>query len=125
MNIADYITGSAQAARLQRIEADIPPLREGYSRTQALLDHIAEAGPISTVDLCKALDLTSKQVWGMLKQPSFGGKVTHMHGVWSRTTQEATDWKASLDAAVMAQQEAEAVELLTSRGWTCVKAERE
>lgn len=125
MNIAAYIQGSVNASQRLRIEADTPPLREGYSRTQALLDHIAEAGPISTVDLCKALDLSSKQVWGMLKQPSFSGKVTHTHGVWSRTTQEANDWKASLDAAVMAQQEAEAVELLTSRGWTCVKAERE
>ena len=123
MNITDYIQSSASTAQRLRIEADIPPLREGYSRTQALLDHIAEAGPISTVDLCHALDLSSRQVWGMLKHKLQAGKVTHERGMWARTAKEVDDWQAAIDQAVMAQQEAEAVALLTSRGWTCFKAE--
>lgn len=121
MNITDYIQSIASTAQRLRIEADIPPLREGYSRTQALLDHIAEAGPISTVDLCHALDLTSRQVWGMLKQPRDTGKVTYEHGMWARTGHEIADWQAEIDGAVMAAREAEAVALLTSRGWTCIK----
>ena len=123
MNIADYITGSALAAQRQRVEASGAPLREGYSRTQALLDHIADAGPISTRDLCEALDLTSRQVWGMLKQPLQTGKASHDRGMWARTAQEAADWHAAIDEAVMAQMEAQAVELLTRRGWTCVAPE--
>lgn len=39
MNIADYIIGSALAAQRQRVEAGEPALRDGCSRTQALLDH--------------------------------------------------------------------------------------
>lgn len=109
MDIANYITGSAQAAQ-----------REGYSRTQALLDHIADAGPISTADLCKALDINSRQVWGMLKDKLQAGKVTHDRGMWARTAQEVADWRAAMDEAVMAKQEADAVALLTRRGWTCV-----
>lgn len=123
MNIADYITGSAQVAQRQRIESDVPALRDGYSRTQELIDHIADAGPSSTADLCKALDITSRQVWGMLKQPLQSGKVTHKRGIWARTDQEVAEWHSAIDAALLAQQEAEAVALLTSRGWTCVKPE--
>lgn len=123
MNITDYIQSSASTAQRLRIEADIPPLRECYSRTQALLDHIAEAGPISTVDLCHALDLTSRQVWGMLKHPLQTGAVIQQHGMWARTAQEVADWQAAIDEAVIAEQEAAAVELLTRRGWTCIAPE--
>lgn len=121
MDIANYITGSAHAAQRLTAEATLPPMREGYSRTQALLDHIADAGPISTADLCKALDINSRQVWGMLKDKLQAGKVTHDRGMWARTAQEVADWQAAIDEAVMAKQEAEAVALLTRRGWTCVK----
>jgi len=120
MNIADYIAGSASSAQRVTAEAAIPPLREGYSRTQALLDHIADAGPISTADLCEALDITSRQVWGMLKDKVKAGAVTHERGMWARTAQEVADWQAAIDEAVMAKQEAEAVALLTRRGWTCI-----
>ena len=123
MNITDYITGSALAAQRQRVEAGAPALRDGYSRTQALLDHIADAGPISTADLCKALDINSRQVWGMLKDKLQSGKVTHESGMWARTAQEVADWQAAIDEAVMAKQEADAVALLTRRGWACVKRE--
>ncbi|MDX9718154.1 MAG: hypothetical protein RBT67_12355 [Thauera sp.] len=123
MNLADYITGSAKTASRQRVEADVRPLREGYSRTQELLDHIAGAAPISTADLCKALDLTSRQVWGMLKDPLQKGKVTHVRGMWARTAQEVADWQSTLDEAARAAAEAEAVALLTSRGWTCIAPE--
>lgn len=122
MNLADYITGCAQVAQRQRVERTLPPLREGYSRTQALLDHIADEGPISTAVLCEALDITSRQVWGMLKQPLQAGKVAHKRGLWSRSTQTLNDWHTAIDAAAMAEREAEAVALLTSRGGTCVKA---
>lgn len=120
MNIADYITGSANAAQRQRVEASVPPLREGYSRTQELVDHIADNGPISTADLCKALDITSRQVWGMLKHPLQTCKVIQQRGMWARTAQEVADWQAAIDEAVIAEQEAAAVELLTRLGWTCV-----
>lgn len=99
MNITDYLTGSAQAAQRLRVEAEIAPLREGYSRTQTLVDHIAESGPISTVDLCRALDLTSRQVWGLLKQPRDTGKVAYEHGMWARTGHEIASWQADIDAA--------------------------
>ena len=124
MNIADYITGCAQVAQRQRAELAMPPLREGYSRTQALLDHIADEGPISTADLCQALEITSRQVWGMLKQPLQAGKVAHDRGLWSRSAQTLNDWHAAIDAAAMAERETEAVALLTSRGWTCVAPTR-
>ena len=123
MNIAKYITGSAHAAQRMAAEATLPPRRASYSRTQELLDHIADAGPISTADLCKALDINSRQVWGMLKDKLQSGKVTHERGMWARTAQEVADWQAAIDEAVMAKQEAEAVALLTRRGWTCVKGE--
>ena len=99
MNLADYITGSAQAAHRQCAEASVPTLREGYSRTQELVDHIADAGPISTADLCKVLDITSRQVWGMLKHPLQTGKVTHQRGMWARTAQEVADWQAAIARA--------------------------
>lgn len=123
MNIAKYITGSAHAAQRMAAEATLPPRRAGYSRTQELLDHIADAGPISTADLCKALDINSRQVWGMLKDKLQSGKVTHERGMWAHTAQEVADWQAAIDEAVMAKQEAEAVALLTRRGWLCVKQE--
>jgi hypothetical protein len=123
MNIANYITDSATAAQRLTAEATLPPLREGYSRTQALLDHIADTGPISTADLCKALNITNRQVWGMLKYPLQTGKVIHERGMWARTAQEVVDWQAAIDEAVIAKEEADAVALLTRRGWTCVKRE--
>lgn len=95
MNIANYITGSAHAAQRMTAEATLPPLREGYSR----------------------------QVWGMLKDKLQAGKVTRDRGMWARTAQEVADWQAAIDEAVMAKQEADAVALLTRRGWTCVKEE--
>ncbi len=115
MSIADYITGSAKAAQRQRVDASV-----GYSRTQELVDHIADNGPISTADLCKALDITSRQVWGMLKHPLQTGKVTHKRGMWARSEQEVAAWQAAIDEAAIAEQEAAAVELLTRLGWTCV-----
>lgn len=123
MNIAKYITGSAHAAQRMAAEATLPPRRAGYSRTQELLDHIADAGPISTADLCKALDINSRQVWGMLKDKLQSGKVTNERGMWARTAQEVSDWQAAIDEAVMAKQEAEAVALLTRRGWMCIQPE--
>lgn len=123
MNIAKYITGSAHAAQRMAAEATLPPRRAGYSRTQELLDHIADAGPISTADLCKALDITSRQAWGMLKDKLQSGKVTHDRGMWARSAQEVADWQAAIDEAVMAKQEAEAVALLTRRGWMCIQPE--
>lgn len=68
MKIADYIMGSAATARRLQIESGksgMPKLRDGYSRAQKLIDHIAGEGPIRTAELCSAFDLTSKQVWGM------------------------------------------------------------
>lgn len=85
--------------------------------------NIADAEPISTADLCKALDITSRQVWGMLKDKVRSGHVTHERGMWARTAQEVADWQAAIDEAVMAKQEAEAVALLTRRGWTCIQPE--
>lgn len=117
MNIANYIADTA------RLRPGARPLHKGQSRTQILLDHIADAGPISTADLCKALGITSRQVWGMLKYPLQTGKVIHEAGMWARNAQEIADWQAAIDEAATAKQEADAVALLTMRGWTCVKQE--
>lgn len=88
--------------------------------------HCGGSGTVMTCcdDLCKALDITSRQVWGMLKHPLQTGKVIQQRGMWARTAQEVADWQAAIDEAVIAEQEAAAVvELLTRRGWTCVAPE--
>lgn len=123
MNIADYIAGSVTAARRVRAESALPKLREGYSRTQELIDHIVAEGPVRTVELCRALDLTSRQVWGMLKDPLRTGKVVHERGVWSGSADKIDAWAAALSAAEEAAVEAEAVALLAARGWTCLPPE--
>ena len=123
MNITDYITGTARTAQRLAAAATLPKLREGYSRTQTLLDHIADEGPTRTADICRALDLTSRQVWGMLKEPLRTGKVTYECGMWARHTQEITDWLSAIDEAERAAAEADAVALLTRRGWTCIAPE--
>ncbi|MCK9540202.1 hypothetical protein [Dokdonella sp.] len=123
MKIADYIMGSAATARRLQIESGMPKLRDGYSRTQELIDHIAGEGPIRTAELCSALDLTSKQVWGMLKHPLLTGKVVHERGVWSSSVGKIDAWQARLAAAEAAAAEAEAAALLSARGWTCLPPE--
>lgn len=126
MKIADYIMGSAATARRLQIESGksgMPKLRDGYSRAQKLIDHIAGEGPIRTAELCSAFDLTSKQVWGMLKYPLLTGKVVHERGVWSSSVGKIDAWAAELSAAEAAAVEAEAVALLAARGWTCLPPE--
>jgi hypothetical protein len=123
MNIANYIADTTRAAQRLPAGANPPALCKGYSRTQALVDHIADAGPISTAGLCNAFNITSRQVWGMLKDGLQAGKVIHDRGTWARTAQEIDDWQAAADKAAMAKQEADAVALLIRRGWTCIKRE--
>lgn len=119
MNIADYIAGSAAAARQVQIEQVAARLRDGYSRTQELLDTIAERGQISTAELGHDLGLTHRQVWGLLKQPRAAGKVNCTNGRWTRST--AWEERRAARAELQAQtDDAAAVEYLASRGWTCV-----
>lgn len=72
MNLADYIAGCARTARQVQIEqAAAPrPLREA----------------ISTRELARLLGLTSRQVWGLLKQPRMVGKVEIVAGCWMRSS---------------------------------------
>lgn len=123
MDIANYVAGCASAARKVRVESALPKLHKGYSRTQELIDHIAVEGPVRTVELCRALDLTSRQAWGMLKYPLRTGKVVHERGVWSSSVGKIDAWAAELSAAEAAAVEAEAVALLAARGWTCLPPE--
>lgn len=102
MDIANYVAGCASAARKVRVESALPKLHKGYSRTQELIDHIAVEGPVRTVELCRALDLTSRQVWS-----SSVGKIDA--------------WAAELSAAEAAA--VEALALLAARGWTCLPPE--
>lgn len=122
MNIADYITGFAPTARRLQIGSGMPKLRDGYSRAQKLIDHIASEGPIRTAELCSALDLTSRQVWGMLKHHLMTGRVFHRMGVWSCEIGKIDEWQARLSSAEAAA-EAEAAALLSARGWTCLPPE--
>lgn len=121
MNIADYIAGCARTARQVQIEqAAAPrPLREGHSLTQELLDTIAEHDAISTRELARLLGLTSRQVWGLLKQPRTVGKVEIVAGCWMRSS--AWEERRAARAELQAQaDDAAAVEYLTARGWRCV-----
>lgn len=124
MKIADYITGTVTAGKRLAVEAELQRRHEGYSRTQQLVEHIAEDGPISTVDLCKALDITSRQVWGMLKARLIAGDVTNKRGLWSCQERLIDDWYEKIDEQLAAKQEAEAAALLTSRGWACYPPQR-
>ena len=75
------------------------------TKLAALLAVLAEHESLTTLSLSVHADLTSNQVWGLLKQPRAIGQVRYADGRWSL----ADDF---LGADVQ-----RAVELLRSKGW--------
>lgn len=82
-----------------------PPAPREDSKVAQLLGVLAVHSSFSTLSLCVACDLTSRQVWGLLKGPRAAGQVTYEAGRWALVP----DYPG---ADVQ-----RAVELLRSKGW--------
>lgn len=74
--------------------------------TGRLLALIDEHGPVATWVLMENLNLTSRQVWGLLKVPRERGQVRNDERGWS------------LNPDYLGHDVALAVDLLRSKGWT-------
>lgn len=55
----------------------------GRSHTKKLLRLIDMNDALSSADLARATNLTTKQVWGLLKAYRAAGIVNFVHGLWS------------------------------------------
>jgi hypothetical protein len=76
------------------------------TKLAALLAELATVESLSTLALAVRCDLTSRQVWGLLKAPRATGQVRFDAGRWS------------LVAGYPGRDVERAVALLRARGWT-------
>ncbi|WP_066338434.1 hypothetical protein [Azohydromonas lata] len=78
------------------------------TRTDALLELLTKRGRLTTAELARATGLQDKLVWGLLKARRTAGQVVHDGEAWE------------INEAWIPPEIKRAVELLRSRGWTCV-----
>lgn len=82
-----------------------PLLNNNATKLQFLLQHIASHGPITTEGLMLYSGMSSKQVWGLLKNPRIQGQVCFASRQWA--VQDDRFSQKALDAA----------QLLRELGW--------
>lgn len=99
----------ATTSRLRHLLGCTAPheVEPGQSRAGQLIHVIEHAGPISTPQLAQRTGATTRQVWGLLKQPREAGRIDYYDGHW-RISQRR-------DQRIVAA----AAQALRDRGWTC------
>jgi hypothetical protein len=86
-----------------------PPLSTlSGTRTDLLLQLLTTRGRLTTEQLARATGLQNKLVWGLLKARRTTGQVVHDGDAWE------------INEAWIPPEIKRAVELLRSRGWTCI-----
>jgi hypothetical protein len=78
------------------------------TRTELLLELLTKRGRLTTGELARATGLQDKLVWGLLKARRTAGQVVHDGEAWE------------INEAWIPPEIKRAVELLRSRGWTCI-----
>lgn len=97
-----------QCVRHARLDVDVHRAEFGVGCHLAnLLDLLNRCVALSTADLAAGSGLTTKLVWGLLKNPRARGQVSFSGGLWALTP----------DYIPPAQ--ANAVKLLRDAGWHC------
>jgi|JI6StandDraft_1071083.scaffolds.fasta_scaffold432413_1 hypothetical protein len=101
-------TATAAPKPLSRKASAVTARANGTTLTSHLLHLLDLNGPMSTAEIGEAANLTTRQVWGLLKSQRAHGLVTYEDQLWSLNRQAST-----LD-------EARAAAVLRAAGWTVV-----
>lgn len=98
MSTANPFSALLEHAHAQHAKVLTSPSLVGRSHTKKLLRLIDMNGALSSADLARATNLTTKQVWGLLKAHRAAGIVIFVHGLWSLNRDAVS--KREINAAV-------------------------
>lgn len=108
LNHAAAVNQAATAAAARRESLGMRP---GAPKLQALLHLLDCNGPMSTADLSRAMELETRLIWGLLKEPQKRGQVLRYGAerLWALNR----DWEQAAGDEIAA-----AARLLRRAGWT-------